>query len=207
MAAVAVGRRRQAGQDATAAEERFRMDADRFDGLVRSLSSRRTVVRLGALLGVKTALSAADLGARKRKKRRKRKTCRGAKISCGRACCALAGTNPDCCPAAKANVCTNLATDPANCGRCGLACGAGKVCAGGLCWDPCPEPSGCFSGEVRLCNGQNLCVSVDGVAVCAVGGNCFALTDCSADPGLCPAGSACADICCGAASGTCRTPA
>ena len=183
------------------------MDAVRFDTVARSLASRRGALGLGFLLGVQATLPPAGLDA-KRRKNRKRKTCRGGKIKCGRACCAAGGVTPDCCPAAtgKKKVCTNLSRDAANCGRCGNACASGKVCAAGLCWDPCPEPSGCFDGQVRPCNGQNLCVAVDGVAVCAVGANCFTLPDCSNDPEICAAGTACADICCGNATRTCRTP-
>jgi len=184
------------------------MEADRFDILTRSLSSRRGAIGLGALLGMSRAISLAEIAAKEEKKGakgKKRKKCRGNKTKCGRGCCVTTGAKPNCCPTAKGKACTNLASDPANCGSCGFSCAAGKVCAGGLCWDSCPEASGCFGA--KLCNTNDLCVAVNGVAVCSVGGNCFALTDCSTDPAVCPAGTACADICCGNASKTCRTPA
>jgi hypothetical protein len=184
---------------------RSALDPRRFDSVIRRLPE---VTRRGLLAAVSTGLISLGPGrVTTAKKRKRRKRCRGAATKCGRSCCALAGPNPNCCPTPQGKVCTNLSTDPGNCGVCGNACAAGKVCAAGLCWDPCPEPSGCFLGQVRLCNGQNVCVSVDGVSVCAVGGNCFALTDCSSDPELCQVGSACAAICCGTATATCRTPA
>ncbi|HEU4535355.1 MAG TPA: FG-GAP-like repeat-containing protein, partial [Polyangiaceae bacterium] len=35
--------------------------------------------------------------------------------------------------------CTQIATDPANCGACGRACAAGQACLAGACVDPCPS--------------------------------------------------------------------
>lgn len=43
--------------------------------------------------------------------------------------------------------CVNPAVDRANCGRCGLACSAGEVCAGGVCSAVCAAPW-------LLCNGE-----------------------------------------------------
>jgi hypothetical protein len=182
------------------------MDAQQFDTLARILAlgvSRRAA--LTGLLGILATFTLRPRVESAGKKGKKRKKCRGNKTKCGHGCCLTTGAEPDCCPSGKGKRCTNLDSDPANCGSCGNACAAGKVCVRGLCWDLCPEASGCFGA--KLCNTNDLCVEINGVAVCAVGGNCFALTDCSTDPTICPAGSACAAICCGNASATCRSPA
>jgi hypothetical protein len=34
--------------------------------------------------------------------------------------------------------CVNLLTDSHNCGRCGVVCAKGKLCAGGICGGPAP---------------------------------------------------------------------
>ena len=180
------------------------MDSGRRDGFARFLrhgATRRGA--LGALLAV-LPISSEVLDAKKRKKGKKRKLCRGAKVRCGRGCCLRNGLQPDCCPAETGKACTNLATDFGNCGACGIACDAGKVCAAGLCWLPCPEASGCFGA--KLCEGNNLCVAVDHIAVCAASATCDQLTGCTSDPAACPAGTACAAICCGNEANTCRTP-
>ncbi len=41
------------------------------------------------------------------------------------------------CGTGSAAVCTNVSTDPANCGSCGNACAAGQVCSGGTCQQTC----------------------------------------------------------------------
>ena len=86
------------------------------------------------------------------------------------------------------STCTNLATDPANCGGCGLACLSGQLCSAGTCGGGCsagttqcgsqcvdtqssPDHCGgcdnaCPSGEV--CN-QGTCLSgcSGGTTACA----------------------------------------
>jgi hypothetical protein len=184
------------------------MDPSRFDATLRRFAAsagRRDAVRSLTALGLGALAGLAGLGTgAAASTRKKRQRCRGKKIRCGRGCCKTNGSRPDCCPTRKSKVCTNLATDPANCGACGITCDEGKVCAGGLCWLPCPEASGCFGA--KLCEGGNLCVAVDGVAVCAVSATCDQLTGCTIDPAACPAGTTCAAICCGADANTCRTP-
>lgn len=73
--------------------------------------------------------------------------------ACGVACpadpngvCRPGAATPDWC----ATGCTNVGTDPVNCGRCGTVCPADLVCFAGRCLAPCPtDPSGvCREGQV-----------------------------------------------------------
>ena len=81
--------------------------------------------------------------------------------------------------------CTSLATDPANCGACGHACGAGESCYAGACF--CPFTTTCSDACVDLasdpgncgvcgyaCPGTSVCTTPDGgattcAASCAAG--------------------------------------
>ncbi len=48
--------------------------------------------------------------------------------------------------------CVRLATDSANCGACGSACGAGEVCSNGACAATCADPlATCGSGAAAAC--------------------------------------------------------
>lgn len=53
-----------------------------------------------------------------------------------------------------AGVCVDALTDPANCGDCGVMCGAGEVCAGGAC------AAGCLAPRMS-CAGRCIDVSSD----------------------------------------------
>jgi hypothetical protein len=54
--------------------------------------------------------------------------------------------------------CTNLDTDPANCGECGIACAANENCVGGQCeFKVCPEASEC---QVAVLNEDGSCTNV-----------------------------------------------
>jgi hypothetical protein len=79
--------------------------------------------------------------------------------------CGLCGAAP--CAVGQAvcdGVCTAIATDPANCGACGNACGPEKICSAGTCvWRPCP------SGQLR-CDG--VCVPMDARNCLACGVTC-----------------------------------
>jgi hypothetical protein len=58
--------------------------------------------------------------------------------TCIGGCCAK-GTN--CCPDGKpgsGNRCTNVESDPANCGRCNNVCPSGQRCSTGVCTSSCP---------------------------------------------------------------------
>lgn len=104
------------------------MDEDAFDELARALGGPRT--RRGAaglVAGGMLAAFGAVAGARrhgtadgqrtkkhKGKKGKDKKRCPAGQTRCGKAC-------------------TNVQADPANCGSCGNACGAGQICAAGAC--------------------------------------------------------------------------
>ncbi|MSP61389.1 MAG: hypothetical protein EXR72_13790 [Myxococcales bacterium] len=82
------------------------------------------------------------------------------------------GPKPVCCN----HVCANVATDGANCGKCGTACN-GTACCGGACVDLAKSPTNC-GGCGNICppgtHGTNGCI----------GGAC-AVTGCEAGYGDC----------------------
>ncbi len=100
----------------------------------------------------------------------------------------------DACPTAYARcggVCTDVAIDPANCGRCGRRCAAGLGCALGVCacpagsvgtpMDTCVvtaiDPTHC-GAAMMVCRNDQVCVS--GACVCR--------------PGLTAVGALCVDL-------------
>ncbi len=89
--------------------------------------------------------------------------------------------------------CTSTATDPANCGGCGRACGAGESCDGGRCF--CPWPTTCGDACVDVESDPAHCGACD--SACAGGLLCTA-----SDGGSTSCASACAgtgQIACGRA--------
>ncbi|MBW2527599.1 MAG: hypothetical protein JRI23_25685 [Deltaproteobacteria bacterium] len=79
-------------------------------------------------------------------------------------------------------VCTIVATDPDNCGACGVVCEA-QVCSAGSCTDSCAEPlSECSGGCVNLrndprhCGGCGLACENESTPVCD-DGQCSAACD------------------------------
>lgn len=103
--------------------------------------------------------------------------------------------------------CVDLRSNPSNCGRCDLSCGAGRACVGGFCEEPCPAPR-------LLCQGVCTDPSVDpshcgacdspcpAGAVCN-GGRCA--SRCAAGQTLC--GAACVDTLSSALHcGACNSP-
>lgn len=74
-------------------------------------------------------------------------------------------------------VCVSLQSDPQNCGDCGVACGAGKVCSGGTCGAVCdPGLTECSGACVSLSTDPNNCGACaavcnlpDALAGCGVG--------------------------------------
>jgi hypothetical protein len=83
--------------------------------------------------------------------------------------------------------CADLLSDPYNCGGCGVVCGGGQACAGGVCiWLAPLDP-----GLVVDCTPQ-------GLTNC--GGNCVDLAfdafNCGACGNSCPLGGACQDGAC-----------
>lgn len=107
---------------------------------------------------------------------------------CGGSCGSCAGgevCNPSgqcVCPVSEcAETCVDTNTDPANCGQCGRACGAGEYCGGGACLcapvcggrqcgdDACGGSCGsCGGGQV--CNSSGQCACASGATLCA--GSC-----------------------------------
>ncbi len=99
--------------------------------------------------------------------------------------------------------CTELSSDPANCGSCGHACVATSVCTNGTCGPPtmcgpgnsgaaCPLPEG---GTGTCCSSE----CVDGFTTTANCGSCGSACpsgtvcmngSCSGDAGACPPGTA-----------------
>lgn len=121
-------------------------------------------------------------------------TCRDDQIACGDAC-------------------TNVATDPANCGACGRACGPGQSCLAGSCFCPwettCDEACVDFASDPghcgtcdNACAGSLLCTTDDeGQTACAA--SC-------AGTGQTACGRACVDLRthrqnCGACGRSCGT--
>jgi hypothetical protein len=126
------------------------------------------------------------------------------------------GPTATCC----ASGCHDLQTDPANCGTCGTACGAGEVCSGGACgcpgsgYQPCgPGLTCCASGCEDLTSNAKNCGACDvacplggscqaGVCVCpagkiACGGQCVAAPCCdNGQPGVFCGSQCVAGICC-----------
>lgn len=110
--------------------------------------------------------------------------CGGGKVCAGGVCGCPGGQTP--CNGA----CVDLATDPANCGRCGLSC-LGGSCVRGVCdcGGGCPKGCLCFNGVDRAgCQFFQGPTHCDSDADCAIGSICIANTD--------PAKQTCGVPCC-----------
>jgi hypothetical protein len=101
------------------------------------------------------------------------------------AACELEGNSPDCCGGA----CTDLHTDPDNCGACGKSCGVGNSCQAGAC--ECTENSDCWGdgGDANNPNalGNQCPDSGLGTNSCV----CVAYLDDNLEARICPLGSFC----------------
>lgn len=75
--------------------------------------------------------------------------------------------------------CVDASFDPENCDRCGLRCGAGWICVGGVCAEPsCASPTP-YAGFAA-------CPLADGVSIgICCGGTCHAFSDFDADGANC----------------------
>jgi hypothetical protein len=133
--------------------------------LAKSLSRRESLRRIGAFaagavlspLGLGTAWAARPdrCGAfcrwchSKAQRNQCLAACRACNGNTSRLCgsCgyySVCATGKACCN----GTCTNLGSDPANCGACGNVCAAGTSCVNGTC----SAGDGCFGGQVR-CDG------------------------------------------------------
>jgi len=103
-----------------------------------------------------------------------------------------------CCPTG----CSNVDTDPQNCGQCGTICGPGSTCVGGTCQTP-PTCNGgplCTNGEQCCAAGCtntqtdpkncSQCGLACPVGDTCVGGVCTQPTSCNGGP-ACPVGDTC----------------
>ncbi len=105
--------------------------------------------------------------------------------------------------------CTAVATDPANCGACGAACGSGESCYAGQCF--CPWVTTCGGACVDLASDPAHCGACDvacaGALVCTTdGGGTACANACAVGQVAC--GRACVDLethrqNCGACGRTC----
>ncbi|HEY8431140.1 MAG TPA: MXAN_6577-like cysteine-rich protein, partial [Sandaracinaceae bacterium] len=105
-----------------------------------------------------------------------------------------AGTCEVGCPTGEtacSGTCVNLQTDEANCGECGMACGAGQVCVAGTCESPCPPGQTECDGECVDTNASDAHCGGCGIA-CEADRSCVAGT-CQCDAGLTECDGACVD--------------
>ncbi len=170
------------------------MDPTRFDSLTRALHQPpgSSATRRGLLLSLGSALVAftmqplADIAARKRKKNR----CRGSKKNL--TFCYGAG-------------CRDLSTDPAHCGRCGLACEAGQTCVDRACTGPSSCTPNC---QNVACGADNGCGGICTNGSCSAGKTCRsdgACVDAGCNP-PCGFNSSCQNGTCVPAANYCPVP-
>jgi len=108
--------------------------------------------------------------------------------------------NETCCPGSG---CVRLDGDAANCGGCGMSCGANQACSGSAC--RCNSGSGCEGGTV-CCAGQGCADLQNDSANCGgCGIPCHPGETCVGGACKCNGGAACAaaEICC--AGGSCSS--
>ena len=151
------------------------MDGHRFDELTRALAARRT--RRGLLTGL-AALGTGLVGGRAAPARA---ACPPDQVNRRGGCvCKTTGRPPNgagCpCPNGQircGDVCVDLARDGANCGECGVVCGADERCRGGTC--------------VCIDNGQACVGKTCDTAIT----NCGKTVICGPLNGACPSGQSC----------------
>lgn len=124
-------------------------------------------------------------------------TCSAPREPDGTAC----GGSSVCC----AGACLDTETDAANCGGCGIVCGANAGCSGGSCecdlgFDDCDGAPGCESSSATDPDNCGLCGAVcSGATPSCLGGTCAACTgasDCVEDGLACTAPPTCdAGVC------------
>ncbi|HVV50603.1 MAG TPA: LamG-like jellyroll fold domain-containing protein, partial [Polyangia bacterium] len=114
----------------------------------------------------------------------------------GSTCTLTCGSFTKCTPSNASPYCANTATDNANCGTCGNACGTGEVCQGGACALTCGALTKCTpsSGAPYCANTDTdsancgTCGNACGTGQVCQGGvctlSCGALTKCSPSSGV-----------------------
>jgi hypothetical protein len=111
-------------------------------------------------------------------------TAKGGGVDAGRVPCTMCG-----------DACVDTATDPSNCGRCGIACGPGEACVSGSCQTSSCDAPRMMCGDACVdtsidpgnCGG---CGSTCDVGEACVGGECQP-SEC--DPPLVQCGEECVD--------------
>lgn len=136
-----------------------------FDQLVRSVadgtaSTRRGVLTgvLGGLLGglLAPVLPGAEALARNRRGAVAAETWQHKRCPAGWQRCTVRKGRK------KKGRCVDVQSDPANCGACRHACGAGQTCAGGVCAGNVAPCAGCLAGSV--------CAAGTTISQCGAGG-------------------------------------
>lgn len=170
------------------------MDGKRFDVLAREWATARSRRVFGSGLlafGIGGGLALGRVSqsdSRKRKKKGKKKKskpptgCATGTVLCGETCVATASDPANCgrcgvrCgpdQACCSGQCRNLMADEQHCSACGAECPTGKTCCGGMCRDLEREPDNCGGCGVG-CQANEICLI----------GTC---TPCTVCDGGCPA--------------------
>lgn len=197
------------------------MDDYRFDALAKQLatggiSRRRLVTAMVAAVGAALPLGAAA----SRRCGKPSDTCTADGDCCGALVCdggvcqppRGGGSSHGKCGGEETKcrgTCTDLQSDPSNCGSCGNVCGSDQTCVSGVCQTAaCPAgfancdgnaANGCETNIDTDPNNCGACGNVCGSGQVCVGGVCQAVT-----APTCPAGSACGDACADSTSGHCQ---
>ncbi len=148
------------------------------------------------------------------------RTCGPGNWACNQNVCSCAYPNTVC---TDTGSCTNLTSDPLNCGSCGSICGPGEICLVGtccpansnrLCGDQCC-PAGEYCSEGQCCpEGQLTCGRGGPGSPCCEPGQCCDSGQCACNGVCCDAGEECCNgqvctspgSCCVAPGAGCSQP-
>ncbi len=164
------------------------MDASRFDTVVKEISASRRYTFKAILSGAVAALvslqhsdqAAANCKKVGRKCERNNDCCNGATCKGGQnGKCRCKNGFDDCDGDGR---CESLADDPANCGACGVICGANTSCCDSVCIDIQSDPANC-GACAAACNSGEACAA----------GTCIT---CLPSAPLCGARCCAVDSCC-----------